>query len=281
MPRRGFCRDSLLLGIRDKTLYVRLHEVASDRDSIMRPLVQMYGGVHDDPGSRQRFLAELAKRDAPHFVAVEWERSVFERLVLWRPWIERELCQRSRFLDSAGCRELSLALAWEGDAHIERFPSVDCLWLEEGYQEADLQRRSGGKDDDFLKGLAGTLLERLINPSSITMGEFLATATSPPEPQSKGELIDRVSKKAWAEASGSESQDFARDERWAMAIAERSARLHSGWIAVVVGWAHANPKGDDRRLRGLLSSRGFNVNPVCLAPGGPRAPLRNDGTDAH
>ncbi|MGH7429847.1 MAG: hypothetical protein ACREJ4_16035, partial [Candidatus Methylomirabilaceae bacterium] len=181
----------------------------------MSPLVQMYGGVHDDPGSRQRFLAELAKQDPPHFVAVEWERSVFERLVLWRPWIERELCQRWRFLDSVGCRELSLALAWEGDAHIERFPSVDRLWLEEGYQEADLQRRSGGKAEDLLKSLAGGLRERLINPCSITMGEFLANASPPPEPRSTGELIDRVSRKAWSEASESESQDFGRDERWA------------------------------------------------------------------
>lgn len=247
----------------------------------MSPLVRMYGGVHDDPCSRQRFLAELAKRAAPHFVAVEWERSVFERLVSWRPWIERELCRRSRFLDSTGCRELSLALAWEGDAHIECFPSVDRLWLEEDYQEADLQRRSGDNADNFLMSLAGGLLERLINPGIITMGEFLANAASPSEPQSKVELIDRVSRKAWSEASGSESQDFARDERWATAISERTARLRGGWIAVVVGWAHANPTGDGRRLCGLMSSRGFNVDSVCLAPGRPNAPFRDDGTEAH
>jgi hypothetical protein len=52
----------------------------------MSPLVQLFGGVHNDPGSRQRFLAELAKEEKPpHFVAVEWEKSVFERLVRWRP----------------------------------------------------------------------------------------------------------------------------------------------------------------------------------------------------
>ncbi len=197
------------------------------------------------------------------------------------PGSKRELCQRWRFLDSVGCRELSLALAWEGDAHIERFPSVDRLWLEEGYQEADLQRRSGGKAEDLLKSPAGGLRERLINPCSITMGEFLANASPPPEPRSTGELIDRVSRKAWSEASESESQDFGRDERWAIAISERSAGLRGGWIAVVVGWAHANPKGDGRRLCGLLSSRGLHVNSVCLAPGGPGALFRNDDTDAH
>lgn len=108
--------------------------------------------------------------------------------------------------------------------------------------------------------------QRLIDPCSLTMGEFFANVTSPPEPQSKPELIARVSRKAWAEASASASQDFERDERWAVAIAERAVSLRDGWIAVVVGWEHANPKGDRRRLRGLLSSRGFAVESVCLAP---------------
>jgi uncharacterized protein (DUF4415 family) len=45
----------------------------------MKPSIWIYGGVHDDPGSRQQFLEELAKQEAaPHFVAVEWEQSVFD-----------------------------------------------------------------------------------------------------------------------------------------------------------------------------------------------------------
>ena len=170
----------------------------------MSPLVRIYGGVHDDPGSRQRFLADLISRHAPQFVAVEWARDVFERLVVWRPWIEKELCRRWQFLEGAGCREVSLALGWEGDAHVELFPDVDRLWLEDGYQEANLEHRSGGKTDDFLKGLAVGMRQRLIGPCSRTMGEFFANTASPSEPRSKDELIERVSRKAWAEASASE-----------------------------------------------------------------------------
>lgn len=67
-------------------------------------LVTIYGGVHNDPGSRQRFLADLMRRHAPQFVAVEWARGVFERLAVWRPWIEE---------NSAGAGRSSIAPAVE------------------------------------------------------------------------------------------------------------------------------------------------------------------------
>jgi len=159
----------------------------------MNPSIWLYGGIHDDPGSRQRFVAHLAKQEAqPHFVAVEWEKAVFDRLVAWRPWIERELESRWSFLDREDCRELSLALAWEGDAYRERFPMVISLWLESGSQQADLSCRSEGRPDDLLERLASGLLERLVNPSARTMREFWAKTDPPPAPISKTELIDRV-----------------------------------------------------------------------------------------
>jgi len=227
----------------------------------------MYGGVHDDPGSRQKLVEELAKQETPpHFIAVEWEKSVFERLVDWRPWIERELESRWSFLERDDLGELSLALAWEGDACTERFPSVDRLWLEMGFQEADLRRRYGADADEFLKSLARSLLARLRTPSSRTMRECMGNADPSPDPKSKKQLIDRVSRKMWSELLPPRPEDFERDKRWAAAVSERSAGLRGGWIAIVVGWAHADPVGDNQRLCGLLSSNGFRVTPVCLAP---------------
>jgi hypothetical protein len=94
----------------------------------MKPSVWIYGGVHHDPGSRQRFLEEFAKREtAPHFVAVEWEQSVFERLISSRPWVADDLDSCWGFLTWEDCHELSLALAWEGDAYTEYFPGTDLL----------------------------------------------------------------------------------------------------------------------------------------------------------
>jgi hypothetical protein len=129
---------------------------------------------------------------------------------------------------------------------------VDRLWLEDGYQEADLRRRSENRDGDLLWSLANSLLRRLT---------FADTAALP-EPRSKDDVIERVSRIAWTGAF--EDQDLERDKRWAEMISARSASLHGGWIAVVVGWAHANPEGDPGRLYGLLSARGFTVHSMCL-----------------
>jgi hypothetical protein len=153
------------------------------------------------------------------------------------------------------CHELSHALAWEGDASTERFPDTDRLWLETGFQELDLKRRSrdsGTVPDKFLECIADCLLK--------FMTEIL-----PPEPRSKKELIDRVWRKRWSQAFGMPG-DFDRDARWATMICERSAGLRDGWIAIVGGWQHANPQEDPQRLRGLLRARGFCVNSVYLGP---------------
>jgi hypothetical protein len=175
----------------------------------MNPLVWIYGGVHHDPGTRQRFLEELAKQEtAPHFVAVEWEKSVFEKFVKWRPWVEERLRSRWEFLTTQDCRELSLALAWEGDAYKDRFATADPLWLETGFQEADLERRYGGR---FPESIPQSLVHRLCDPCCLSMSEMMANVDRPPEPKSKKELVDHVWQKAWSEAFG-EDNNFERDE---------------------------------------------------------------------
>lgn len=232
----------------------------------MNPSIWIYGGVHHDPGSRQRFLEELTRQEtAPHFVAVEWEQSVFHRLAAWRPWVADNLKSCWGFLTREDCHELSLALAWEGDAHSECFPSTDLLWLERGYQEADLERRYSMDTDKVPESLARGLFERLRDPCRPTMSEWMTNCARAPEPKSKKDLIDRVWRKAWAEASG-DPEGLERDARWANTICERSADLCDGWIAVVVGWVHADPATGNQRLRGLLSSKGFSINSVRLGP---------------
>lgn len=232
----------------------------------MNPLIWIYGGVHDDPGSRRRFLGELAKRQtAPHFVAVEWEKSVFERLAAWRPRIEEHLRSRWGCLTREDCHELSLALGWEGDAYAECFPGIDPLWLEAGHQETELKRLYGAHPNKFPQDRANILLRLFCDPCERTMSESASNPVPPPEPRSKNDLVDRAWRKAWAQAFGVPG-DFERDERWAKAICERSLGLSRGWIAVVVGWDHADPASGSQRLRGLLSSKGLRVTPVRLGP---------------
>jgi len=240
-------------------LYLPLVMKAIAMPTVSAPTIWMYGGVHDDPGSRQRFLEELAKREtAPHFVAVEWEQSVFERLAAWRPAIAQELGKCWDFLTPKECNGLSCALAWEGDAYTERFPGTDVLWLESGFQEEKLKRQNGAHVSKYPEWYARGVCNRLccrIRP-----------CIAPPALRSEQELIDHVSQDMWDEASRGTPSCVERDARWANAIGERSAGLCEGWIAVVVGWEHADPKGAPERLRGLLRTRGFCVNSVRLGP---------------
>lgn len=233
---------------------------------MMIPSIWIYGGFHHDPGTRQRFLKELAKQHkAPHFVAIEWEKPFFEKVIQRRPWIERHLRQHCNFLTNEDCHELSLALAWEGDAYAEIFPRADLLWLESGFQEANAKQRYGSDTDVISDSLSQGLLERLCNPCLPTMAEWQANIDPLQEPRSKKDLTERVWRKVWSEAQG-EPGGFERDSRWATAICERSSGLCGGWIATVVGWQHADPTGDSQRLRGLLLSRGFSVNSIRLGP---------------
>jgi hypothetical protein len=229
----------------------------------MNPPVWIYGGVHHDPGTRQRFLEGLAKQKTPpHFVAIEWEKIVFEKFVQWRPWVEERLGACWDFLTPQDSHELSLALAWEGDSYAEWFPGADPLWLETGFQEGRFKGKYG---DNLPESFARSLLQRLCDPCSLTTNEFMANVDPPPQPKSKKDLVDRVWEKAWSEA-WQESGAFERDSRWAATISERSSGLQDGWIAVVVGWQHADPTEDSRRLRGLLLSNGFSVKSVRLGP---------------
>src|SRR5882724_4096539 len=133
------------------------------------PEIWIYGGVHHDPGTRQKFL-ELARRPTkPHFVAVEWEKSVFEKFIHWRPWIKDRVGSCWDFLTRDDCNELSLALAWEGDAYAEIFPKADVVWLEAGFQEASFKQRYGTHVDEAPESFARSLLARLCNPCRPTM----------------------------------------------------------------------------------------------------------------
>jgi hypothetical protein len=228
--------------------------------------IWIYGGVHHDPGTHHRFLEEIAKRPtAPHFVAVEWEKSVFQKFIPWRAWVRDHVGSCWDFLTPDDCNELSLALAWEGDAYGKIFPNTGVVWLESGFQEANFKERYGAAAQEAAENFACPLLARLCDPCRPTMKEWAADIDPPPKPTSKKELIDRLWRNAWSEAWRN-SGGFERDARWADMICERSSELEDGWIATAVGWQHADPTGDERRLRGLLLSKGFTVNSVYLGP---------------
>jgi hypothetical protein len=75
-----------------------------------------------------------------------------------------------------------------------------------------------------------------------------------------------MTREMWKMAPWSSTSAVDRDARWANAICERALALRDCWIAVVVGWQHADSQGDNQQLQGLLLSKGFSIKSVYLGP---------------
>jgi hypothetical protein len=228
----------------------------------------LFGGFHDDPASRSRFLVEAAKLPvAPRLVAIEWELAVFESFRAARPIVEDELGNRWAFLNSRDKRELSEALGWEGDVWRPLFPSAEVLWLEEGFQSIDLDRRFGTKAKGYPARCARTLLDSLLKPTARSAREFLSGKV-PAEPRSLAELVSRLAKRLWDDRDPDDGDRLDRDVRWAERILAKVAGWEDGLVIVLVGWSHADPMGPDGRLSHLLKSAGLAVESIRLDPEG-------------
>ena len=226
--------------------------------------VILYGGFHDDPGSRRRFRGEAAKLPiAPRLVAVEWEQALFERFRASRPIVEDGLIDRWPFLTSRDRHELSEAVGWEGDTWNDPFPGAAVLWLEEGFQGADLERKFGTKAEDYPLRCARALLGALLDPMAPSTREFF-TGAAPTQPTSTDQLVSRVSKRLWDDRDPDDGSRLDRDARWANRIVDRVAGWQDGLVVVLVGWTHADPSGPKGRLRGLLESAKMTVESIRL-----------------
>ena len=73
------------------------------------------------------------------------------------------------------------------------------------------------------------MLEWLTNPGSLTMDQFLTNAAPPPDPLSKKELVDRVSRKTWSDLLQSGSENPSETN------AGRSGFLNEAPACVVAG----------------------------------------------
>jgi len=181
-----------------------------------RPLIRIFGGVHDDPWSHRRFLESLSTiQEPPQFVAVEWDESVFKAHDHQRSVVADGLEGRWCFLTQDDRLRLSAALAWEGDAFKQRFPEVRRVWLD---------ANSGFETDASARAIR---------------------------------LLD------WP-MLGRELQvlDFSQ---WAGVLDTELAGLDGGWIAVVVGWRHANLQNQGRLASLLRTRTGLDIESICLA----------------
>ncbi|MBK7859633.1 MAG: hypothetical protein IPJ65_13650 [Archangiaceae bacterium] len=226
--------------------------------------VGLFGGRHGDVGSWRRLLELASELTRPAFVAVEWSEALYAAVVALQPEVAEALQTRWPFLSASDGADLAAALAWEVNVPMRIWPGIEIVWLENGFQEADLQRRHGVDAATFARSHAEGLVERLSDPCAPSISEFMAGSTPPREPTSSHALIDRDWRKCWSYPSDDESNP-ERDERWAKLLAPRISSLSTGWAAVTVGWVHADP-ARPRRLCALLADQGFRTRGLSLGP---------------
>jgi hypothetical protein len=195
--------------------------------------VKLYiaGVIHFDPLGRaglRRWLRRCfaVEGGPPAFVATEWDQNTFAE-------VRR---QRAEFHDLAqgewphaspkALRILELSLGYEADTHVELFPDVEVLWLDEGRQT----------DPSRVQGYAKGRLEMYRS--------FLQGSWSPPGSLT---LLRTLSHAARRRAE----PDFVpgdRDSTFARLILDRIARGGATWAVAIVGANHAS------RARGSMRS---------------------------
>ncbi len=232
----------------------------------MPPRIRIFGGVHHCPGSRRSLIKSVTNQPAPSLVAVEWGRAVYQSAALARARVAQAALSRWDFLTATEADELSAALGWEAEVPTRLWPNVEVAWLEDEWQADDLQRRHQMGCDEFAAVLASGLIDRISNAAKPTIQEFLGDEnTAPAEPTSLDLLVDRLGKKASDDTGNDHNDnDLHRDERWLRLLEPRLTQLE-GWVAVMVGWLHADPSATGR-LYQLLTQRGLKVESVRLGP---------------
>jgi hypothetical protein len=198
-------------------------------------VLRIAGINHMDPAMRGRLINLLAahkvKFGSPDFIAVEWDERVFKSVSAkrerFRSLLKREWPNFSEKLLNI----LVLSLGYEGDSHLQVYPGVEILWLDQGRQYplgfkekcAEWRLRDYKR---YLKALPANASETEI------LSQMRQAASNVPPPQPCG-----------------------RDKRFADAIKNKSIGGARGWAIAIVGDDHARRDGGS--MRGHLEMMGY------------------------
>ena len=201
-------------------------------------ILRIAGINHFNPRGRKKLeewfdqLSSKAKTP-PLFVAVEWNKNLFEYVKeqqrsMFRGLITNKWPDMSPDLTN----ELELSLAYEADAHRKAFPSAEVLWL-------DVERVD---DEGAQMAVSSYALCRLAMYESFLQGE--------PMPGDASRALDLLSKGAIDAASGNQKEmlNDARDIQWADSLISRVKKDDSAWAIAIVGLSHANSKIKDSMI---------------------------------
>ncbi|HYR88455.1 MAG TPA: hypothetical protein VE422_30530 [Terriglobia bacterium] len=212
-------------------------------------ILYLAGINHFDPLSRER-LREWFERisnntGAPRFLAVEFREDVFLQVRAQRERFRQLLKEQWPQMSEALVNTLVLSLAYEGDTHLEIFPAVEVLWLNQHRQLTEVE----------IDGINRYAEDRL------TMyRQFLDQGAGHLPDDDK--VLATISESARLRADPAKKGGDARDEQFAQVIIQRIGNSQDGWAIIVAGSNHIQDSNGS--MRRLLENAGHRCEITLL-----------------
>ena len=203
--------------------------------------------LHFDPLCRSRlrnWLKNLSteKRELPGFIAIEWDREIFEQVKE-----QRSVCQQMAEQEWPGAPQdfvnaVSEAIGFEADTHEEVFPHVETIWLDQGRHVPEAV-------------IANYARDRMAIYKSYWPKDISIPST---------EALDAMSRASWKRTGGSAYERSDRDSKFASHILEAITKNNPAWAIAIVGASHASDSPGC--MRALLETKGVLCEVAILKP---------------
>ena len=210
--------------------------------------LQIVAILNFDPVCRSRLRNWLKnlyteKCELPGFIAIEWDREIFEQVKQQRPVLHRMAEEEWPGAPQDFVNAISEAMGFEAETHEEMFPHVKTIWLDQGRDVPD---------SSVIMHYARDRLE--------VYKSYLPTDISIPST----ETLEAMSRNSWkrTEVSGYERTD--RDSKFASHILEAITKNNPAWAIAIVGASHASDSPGC--MRTLLETKGVLCKVAILNP---------------
>ena len=203
--------------------------------------------LHFDPLCRSRlrnWLKNLSteKRKLPGFIAIEWDREIFEQVKE-----QRSVCQQMAEQEWPGAPQdfvnaVSEAIGFEADTHEEVFPDVEIIWLDQG------------------RHVPESVIAHYARDRMAVYKSYLPKDISIPSTKT----LEAMSRESWKRSASSAYERTDRDSKFAFHILEAITKNNPAWAIAIVGASHASDAPGC--MRALLETKGVLCEVAILKP---------------
>ncbi|HEY60536.1 MAG TPA: hypothetical protein G4N92_07640 [Anaerolineae bacterium] len=203
---------------------------------------------HFDPLCKQRLLKWLFFERSTHchpptFVAVEWDCQIFEQILKQRKIVYNLAKKRWPNATTKFLYALAEAVAYEGDTHMEVFPDIPTIWLDQGITI---------DDQTIITDYAKDRINVYVN----LIGDKICNFDE--------ETLHFMSRRAWERSEFSNNRKTDRDDKFSSIIINKYVLNPNKWAIVIVGANHA--KKHQGTMISELENHGFNIEVSKLNP---------------